>query len=214
MAQDSHSNEQLGWWRRLWRSPKSKWLLGIPVGGFVMFIVGSVFVMGSQVAIYYTGTDEFCGTACHSHEQFVNPEWQDSPHYNNSIGVRVGCHHCHIPHTYPEMLFVKAKAGIRDGYGEFITRVISTREKFEANRARMAEEVWADMRANDSRECRHCHNPDNMDLSAQKAEAAKAHVEGPKEGKTCIDCHKGIAHKTPDEVAEEMNPPPPGEPAA
>jgi nitrate/TMAO reductase-like tetraheme cytochrome c subunit len=203
MANESDPNHRPGWWRRLWHRPTNKWLLGIPLGGFAMFVVGSAFVIGSQVAIHYTGTNEFCGTACHSHAAFVDPEWKDSPHYKNPTGMQAGCHDCHIPKEYPDLLFVKAKSGILDSYGEFVTHVISTREKFEANRARLAEEVWAYMKSNDSRECRSCHKDKNFILANQKKEAAKAHVEGPKEGKTCIDCHKGIAHKTPDEVAEE-----------
>ena len=203
MANESDPNHRPGWWHRLWHRPKNKWLLGIPLGGFAMFVVGSAFVIGSQVAIHYTGTNEFCGTACHSHAAFVDPEWKDSPHYKNPTGMQAGCHDCHIPKEYPDLLFVKTKSGILDSYGEFVTHVISTREKFEANRARLAEEVWAYMKSNDSRECRSCHKDKNFILANQKKEAAKAHVEGPKEGKTCIDCHKGIAHKTPDEVAEE-----------
>jgi nitrate/TMAO reductase-like tetraheme cytochrome c subunit len=203
MANESDPNPRPGWWHRLWHRPKNKWLLGIPLGGFAMFVVGSAFVIGSQVAIHYTGTNEFCGTACHSHAAFVDPEWKDSPHYKNPTGMQAGCHDCHIPKEYPDLLFVKTKSGILDSYGEFVTHVISTREKFEANRARLAEEVWAYMKSNDSRECRSCHKDKNFILANQKKEAAKAHVEGPKEGKTCIDCHKGIAHKTPDEVAEE-----------
>jgi nitrate/TMAO reductase-like tetraheme cytochrome c subunit len=202
MANEAGPNDKPGWWHRLWQRPKSKWLLGIPLGGFAMFAVGSTFIIGSQVAIHYTGTNEFCGTACHSHAEFINPEWKASPHYNNTVGVQAGCHDCHIPRQYPDLLFVKTKSGILDTYGEFVTRVISTREKFEANRARLAEEVWAYMRSNDSRECRACHKPDKFALAKQTDKGRQEHINGPKEGKTCIDCHKGIAHKTPEEVAE------------
>jgi cytochrome c-type protein NapC len=204
MANKAAPSDKPSWWHRLWHPPKRKWLLGIPLGGFAMFAVGATFIIGSQVAIHYTGTNEFCGTACHSHAQFVDPEWKDSPHYKNPAGMQAGCHDCHIPNEYPDLLFVKARSGIVDGYGEFITRVISTREKFEANRARLAEEVWSYMKSNDSRECRSCHSDEHFILANQRPEAQSAHVAGPKEGKTCIDCHKGIAHKTPDEVAEEV----------
>jgi nitrate/TMAO reductase-like tetraheme cytochrome c subunit len=80
---------------------------------------------------------------------------------------------------------------------------ISTREQYEASRASMAEDVWAYMERTDSRECRNCHSEEHFVLADQGEKAAKAHVTGPLEGKTCIDCHKGIAHKTPDEIAEE-----------
>jgi cytochrome c-type protein NapC len=60
------------------------------------------------------------------------------------------------------------------------------------------------MKANDSRECRSCHTPELFEVARQDERAARAHQQGFAEGKTCIDCHKGIAHKTPDEVAEEL----------
>lgn len=54
------------------------------------------------------------------------------------------------------------------------------------------------MKANNSQECRNCHNFDSMDLSVQKTVASKMHAQAMDAGKTCIDCHKGIAHKLPD----------------
>jgi cytochrome c-type protein NapC len=93
--------------------------------------------------------------------------------------------------------------GLSDIYHELMG-TISTREKYEAHRARMAEDVWAYMVKTDSRECRSCHSEEHFVLTDQPEKAAKAHVTGPEEGKTCNDCHKGIAHKTPDEIAEEQ----------
>ena len=37
-----------------------------------------------------------------------------------------------------------------------------------------------------------------MDFGEQVRRAVKAHSEGLDAGKTCIDCHKGIAHELPD----------------
>ena len=76
---------------------------------------------------------------------------------------------------------------------------INTKEKFEAHRLELAEEVWATMKANNSRECRNCHSREAMDLANQDKSARKKHsLERMKEkGETCIDCHKGIAHELP-----------------
>ena len=60
------------------------------------------------------------------------------------------------------------------------------------------------MAKTDSRECRNCHSEAHFVLKDQEEKAARVHVTGPLEGKTCIDCHNGIAHKTPDEIAEEQ----------
>lgn len=70
--------------------------------------------------------------------------------------------------------------------------------KFEDHRLTMAQNEWRRMKDNNSQECRNCHNFEFMDLTAQKGVAAKMHDRAVKEGQTCIDCHKGIAHKLPD----------------
>jgi nitrate/TMAO reductase-like tetraheme cytochrome c subunit len=168
-----------------------------------MFVFGLVAVIGSEVMIYQTGTDKFCAGACHSMEAFTAPEWRDSIHYSNASGVQAGCSDCHIPHIYPQKLWVKATSGARDIYGE-IRGVISTREKYEAHRLEMAELVWQRMKETDSRECRYCHNSETFDLESQNEYAARAHQQGLSQGETCIDCHKGIAHLTPDEAAPEF----------
>ena len=74
----------------------------------------------------------------------------------------------------------------------------TTPQKFEEHRLTMASNEWARMKANNSQECRNCHNFEYMDFTAQKTVAAKMHDKAITEGKTCIDCHKGIAHKLPD----------------
>lgn len=77
---------------------------------------------------------------------------------------------------------------------------INTPEKFEAKRLELARREWHRLKANDSLECRNCHEFESMDFTLQEPRAAEAHTtaltdEG---GKTCIDCHKGIAHELPD----------------
>lgn len=62
----------------------------------------------------------------------------------------------------------------------------------------MAEREWARMEANDSQECRNCHTQESMELSEQSLLAVKNHTAAEKNGETCIQCHKGIAHKLPD----------------
>jgi cytochrome c-type protein NapC len=76
---------------------------------------------------------------------------------------------------------------------------ISTREMFVDARLELAQHEWARMKANDSLECRNCHGADYMDFTRQSPRAAFMHgtylVSGER---TCIDCHKGIAHQLPD----------------
>lgn len=81
--------------------------------------------------------------------------------------------------------------------------VINTPEKFEQLRMQMATNVWKTMESTDSRECRSCHNAEAMELSVQSEAARERHQRGVKESKTCIDCHKGIAHTLPKQFLEE-----------
>ena len=168
---------------------------------FVGLVVGAVGVIGTQVAVAVTGTDQFCGTTCHSHEQFVYPEHQLSVHYNNRVGVRAMCVDCHVPHNYPAKLIVKTEKGIADAYAE-IRGTISTREKFDRERWRLANMVWDEMRADNSKNCRSCHDPQAMDSAKQSEDAVKQHKKFAAGKATCIDCHTGVAHKEPEEPKE------------
>ena len=48
-------------------------------------------------------------------------------------------------------------------------------------------------------ECRNCHTARAMDLTKQNPRAAQIHQRYLLTGqRTCIDCHKGIAHELPD----------------
>jgi nitrate/TMAO reductase-like tetraheme cytochrome c subunit len=76
---------------------------------------------------------------------------------------------------------------------------LDTPAKYEAHRAELAQKVWTELKANDSAECRSCHTQAAMALTQQNSFAAARHAPGvmEKNGKTCIDCHKGVAHTLP-----------------
>jgi len=181
-------------WRRL-RRPSARWSV------LALLVIGIVLGWRSgalpQLAVAATGTDAFCSTACHS-MQWVAAEHRVSVHGVNRTGVRAGCHDCHIPHDYPELLWYKAKAGIKDAYGE-MRGVINTKEKFEKERLRMAKLVWDEYRANNSENCRNCHVFTPETLKKQKEFAAPMHQEVMQGKGTCIDCHKGVGHAAPAE---------------
>ena len=97
-------------------------------------------------------------------------------------------------HTYNELI---RKIKATNELFHMILGTIDTPEKFEKQRKTMAENVWREMKANDSHECRNCHNFRSMDFSKQKQWSAPVHKAAMTEGQTCIDCHKGIAHQLP-----------------
>ena len=126
----------------------------------------------------------------------VYQEYLDSPHDVNPSGVRATCADCHVPHEFFPLLKKKIVAS-KDVY-HWLLGTMDTPEKFEEHRLRMAETVWQYMEESDSRECRSCHNVDKMDFEYQDRSARRKHKLGIEQGKTCIDCHKGIAHELPD----------------
>lgn len=142
----------------------------------------------------YTNTEAFC-TSCHEMRQLVYPEYQESAHFQNAAGVRATCSDCHVPRDWTAKLVRKIKA-TNELYHKAVG-TISTPEKFEARRLEMAERVWASMEATDSRECRNCHSYAAMDFHAQSNRARKKMEKAEEKKKTCIECHKGIAHELP-----------------
>jgi cytochrome c-type protein NapC len=58
------------------------------------------------------------------------------------------------------------------------------------------------MKASDSRECRNCHSFEAMRDTKEKQVVYAIHMKGKDKGKTCIDCHKGIAHLLPREYVD------------
>ncbi len=162
--------------------------------GFFLGIAG-LSVFGTTMA--YTSTEPFCATSCHEMANNPNLEYMGSSHDTNRTGVRATCVDCHVPHA-PVPLYIAKMGALNDLWGHHVTGVVNTKEKFEAQRGRMAQRVWTYMKGNDSRECRHCHNPANMDPDRQSAQAVARHEKAKREKLTCVDCHFGITHKVPE----------------
>jgi len=184
-------------WRWFW-SPTTKYTWGFifVVGG----VCGVIFWGGFNTFMEHSNTLKFC-ISCHEMEQNVYQEYKKTVHYKNRTGVRVVCADCHVPKEWVPKLIRKIKAS-----NELFHKVIGsidTKEKFEAKRLELAKNVWAEMEANNSQECRNCHTFGAMDFEKQQRRPQKKHPKAMDEGKTCIDCHKGIAHKLPEGFAED-----------
>lgn len=165
----------------------------LTLGGF---LAGVIFWGGFNTALEYANTEEFC-IGCHEMRENVYVELQETIHYTNRSGVRATCSDCHVPHEWTYKIARKMQAS-KEVWGK-IFGTINTPEKFEAKRRELAEHEWARLKANDSLECRNCHDFDSMDFTRQSERAAAQHSTALASGeKTCIDCHKGIAHHLPD----------------
>ncbi|GAB4177891.1 MAG: cytochrome c-type protein NapC [Rhodocyclaceae bacterium] len=163
-------------------------------------VAGIIFWGGFNTGMEATNTLQFC-TTCHEMRDTVFEEYKTTIHYANRTGVRAICSDCHVPRDWVHKVIRKIKAS-GEVYAK-ITGFVDTPEKFEKHRIEMAQREWAQMKASGSRECRNCHAWDAMLASKQKPRAQTKHAAAQKEGKTCIDCHKGIAHLLPKEYEED-----------
>lgn len=160
----------------------------------VGFIAGIIFWGGFNTAMEATNTETFC-ISCHEMQENVYVEYQETIHYSNRSGVRATCPDCHVPKPWIYKMIRKVQA-TNELYHKALGS-IDTPEKFEAKRLQLAQNVWKAMKDTDSRECRNCHDYESMDYTKQQRRAVPQHIEGFEAGKTCIDCHKGIAHSLP-----------------
>lgn len=127
-------------------------------------------------------------------EDNVYQELKTTIHYSNRSGVRATCPDCHVPHKWTHKIARKMQAS-KEVWGK-IFGTINTREKFEAKRRHLVEHEWVRLKANNSLECRNCHSFESMDFTKQSQRAQNMHSSYLAGGeKTCIDCHKGIAHR-------------------
>jgi cytochrome c-type protein NapC len=181
------------WWGVVSR-PSVHYSLGfLTVGGF---IAGIVFWGAFNTGMEMTNNEAFC-TGCHEMRENVFQELKPTIHYANRSGVRATCPDCHVPHKWTDKIARKMQAS-KEVWGK-IFGTIDTRDKFVAKRLELAQHEWARLKANDSLECRNCHNFESMDFTRQSQRAAAQHSTAlARKEKTCIDCHRGIAHRLPE----------------
>lgn len=206
MSENSQGDKKKPIWRRylIW---------GMPIGGVAAaFAGGIIFWGGFNTAMEATNTKQFC-ISCHEMRDFVYEEYKGTIHDVNRSGVGATCSDCHVPKDWTHKIIRKVQAS-KELYGK-VMGTISTPEKFEAKRLALAMNEWERMKANDSRECRNCHDFESMMPEFQKPRARQQHLNAMSSGQTCIDCHKGIAHsdlrdRADEAYLEELEAPHPG----
>ncbi len=194
MTQTNGAEPKKPIWRRYF-------LWGMPVAGIAAaFAAGIIFWGGFNTAMEATNTLSFC-TSCHEMEDYVYQEYKGTIHDVNRSGVGAVCSDCHVPKDWTHKIIRKIKAS-KEVWGK-LTGTISTPEKFDARRLTLATHEWERMKAADSRECRNCHDFESMMPEFQRPRARQQHLNAMRTGQTCIDCHKGIAHKNLRDRADE-----------
>ena len=187
----------MNWIKRWWailNTPSAHFSLAfLTAGGF---IAGIIFWGGFNTALEATNQEQFC-ISCHEMQDNVYEELKTTIHFTNRSGVRATCPDCHVPHEWTNKIARKMQAS-KEVWGK-VFGTINTREKFLDKRLELAQHEWARLKANNSLECRNCHEFEYMDFTRQSNRAAETHARALGiEKKTCIDCHKGIAHRLPD----------------
>jgi cytochrome c-type protein NapC len=207
MSAPSRFARTKNFFRKYWltlSTPSKFFSLGfLTIGGFV---AGIMFWGGFNTALELTNTEAFC-TGCHEMRDNVFVELQPTIHYSNRSGVRATCPDCHVPHNWTSKIARKMQAS-KEVWGT-IFGTINTREKFVDKRLELAQHEWTRLKSNNSLECRNCHNLNSMDFTRQSKRAMEMHstslgTDGKSGEKTCIDCHKGIAHRLPDIKSAEL----------
>ncbi|PCK07915.1 MAG: cytochrome C [Alteromonadaceae bacterium] len=177
---------------------RRKIIFGSTVGAAIFFMTIGVIYWGVfNMALEVTNDMSFC-ISCHEMENNVYQDYLKTSHYKNRTGVRATCPDCHVPKEWEHM--VVRKIGATQELLQKILGTINTREKFESHRLEMAESVWQSMESTNSRECRNCHAFDAMETDIQSGRSGLIHQYAQETNKTCINCHKGIAHSLPAET--------------
>jgi len=168
------------------------------IAGIVLGVIG---IAATNAMVHWSGSNDFCSTACHS-MQWVAEAYKRGPHHATPSGATAGCADCHIPYhssepgalQYVSMLWYKAKAGTRDAIGE-MRGVIDTKAKWEKARPAYSEEVKAWMASNGSLTCRGCHDLTRMGGAKAQPALVEMHAGLAKAGAVkCLDCHQAVGH--------------------
>ncbi len=164
-------------------------------------VIGIIGWGGFNWTLELTNTEGFC-ISCHEMEKNVYEELKETVHFTNRTGVRATCPDCHVPKEW--IYKIKRKIQASNELYHKLMGTIDTTEKFEAHRLDMAMREWKRMKSTNSRECRNCHQFKSMNLEHQDERSAERHdphvwevMDDKAPSKTCIDCHKGVAHQLP-----------------
>lgn len=175
-----------------------------PSAGFVTRAVLIALAVGSLGGVLfmsfliefdqYASQNAFC-TTCHS-MSYADESYRQTVHYDSASGVRASCGDCHVSEGVLAATWDHVRGGkdlIKQLFGpDYDDPVINALHLPEAA---FSARRW--FRERGSATCRRCHVQDA--IQGKRADTAAIHREET-EGKSCIDCHYNLVHRTvPDE---------------
>ena len=140
--------------------------------------------------------------ACH--ETNIATHWQDSLHMVNNLTC-VTCHDIHAQQD--KVLFPRQQAEVctvchkvqKQGIHGMEKRAARNPPCTDCHNPHDHESAQAEMLSNNSAGCSHCHDLVRMADSARVSAKAKSyHKVMARPGRTCLNCHQGIAHASSD----------------
>ena len=148
MPQAPEQNQAGGGGRRSWLGHARGAIRGYPLL-FILVALGVGAIVGvpaTEAVDRYFSSDQFCAQTCHVMTATVAEEFQDSPHWKTTTGVRPACADCHVSEGLT-MAMWDHFVGTRELIA-FAFRGIRTPEAFEAERAEAANRVRMKMIGN------------------------------------------------------------------
>lgn len=161
-------------------------LIALVVGG-IGGVLFTAFLIELDDA---TSTNAFC-TSCHS-MTFAEERYRQSKHFDSPSGVRVSCGDCHVSPNLAAATWDHL-VGVKDLFKQFVGPDYDNPavNLLHLPEAAFAAREW--FRRRDSATCRSCHTQEA--ILGERANTAAIHREEA-EGKTCIDCHYNLVHRT------------------
>ncbi|MBP6701602.1 MAG: NapC/NirT family cytochrome c [Halioglobus sp.] len=139
--------------------------------------------------------------ACHESGQAgAAAHWRDALHMLNNLTC-VTCHDIHAGHD--KVLFHEEQAQVctichktqKQGIHGLVDDAEFNPPCSSCHNPHRQQPIAAEMLENDSAGCRSCHNLERIDHNPATSDKAKRyHRKMLKPGRTCLDCHEGIAH--------------------
>lgn len=162
----------------------------------------------------WTATSAAQDTPCLAcHEDSTARHWRDALHMVNNLTC-VTCHDIHAEQD--KVLFEKQQAQVctvchkaqKKGIHGMERRAARNPPCTECHNPHDHESAQATMLGNQSAGCSHCHDLLRMADSARVSDKAKSyHRVMARPGRTCLQCHQGVAH-APADSAPPMRPTP------